>query len=298
MADVLTEEALEPLRHAASANFYEVLRGLMVKQVASACAGEETPPCRYAEVTERDGGRYDSRHGFRDPLFVSLLHEGGAAQRLLPALRAVLGDDAEVVALGQVVALSREGWESTRACDDAAEFGEQAWHTDGRNGDLAGQTLTLFIPLCDLTASNGPTEFILGSHRGAAAGADPAPSHEVRCQRGTTILAKAGSAIAFDYRCLHRGLRNDSTGDRPMLYAIIGRPVWRDGAKGLPVLDCGSESLFGETPVVPTPSFPLGGGGHGSGEDVGGAGTEVQVGSADHSRSRRAQKRARARETA
>ena len=29
-----------------------------------------------------------------------------------------------------------------------------------------------------------------------------------------------------------------------MLYAIVGRPVWRDGFKGLPHLDGGSTSLF------------------------------------------------------
>ena len=60
----------------------------------------------------------------------------------------------------------------------------------------------------------------------------------------------SGSAVAFDYRLWHRGGANNSEADRPMLYAIVGRPVWKEGAggerlKGLPVLDRGSEySLF------------------------------------------------------
>ena len=87
---------------------------------------------------------------------------------------------------------------------------------------------------------------------------------------------------------LHAPQMQTMAGPAPAHLAGLHGFTW-PGASSAGEPHCGSESLFGETPVVPTPSFPLGGGGHGSGEDVGGAGTEVQVGSADHSRSRRAQ---------
>ena len=38
---------------------------------------------------------------------------------------------------------------------------------------------------------------------------------------------------------------------------MVGRPVWRDGCKGLPQLDCGSASLFGGE-VAAAPGFRLG----------------------------------------
>ena len=45
--------------------------------------------------------------------------------------------------------------------------------------------------------------------------------------------------------------------NRPVLYAIVGRPVWRDGLKGLPHLDGGSASLFGSEEVPPRPGWSL-----------------------------------------
>ena len=59
----LSSPELEALREAAAEPFAEVLRTLMVTRVLSEGAGKVPPPVRYAEVVERDGGRYDSRYG-------------------------------------------------------------------------------------------------------------------------------------------------------------------------------------------------------------------------------------------
>ena len=111
MADVLSPLELAQLRSAAQERLGEVLRGLLVKHAAADSDDAEPARVRYAEVVERDGGRYDSRHGMASPPFTSLLRHGGVASKLIPALRRILGEDAEVVAVGQIVAFSPEGWD-------------------------------------------------------------------------------------------------------------------------------------------------------------------------------------------
>jgi len=74
----------------------------------------------------------------------------------------------------------------------------------------------------DAGASNGPTEFFVGSHRKECK-YDPAGKASARFDG----LA-AGSAIIFDYRILHRGLANRSAARRPLLYFTYGRAWFRD----------------------------------------------------------------------
>ena len=64
MRDVLTAAEIEELRADAGASFAEVLRALLVQHAMAEAAGRDPPPARYAEVSQRDGARYDSRHGF------------------------------------------------------------------------------------------------------------------------------------------------------------------------------------------------------------------------------------------
>lgn len=115
--------ALAVLRTAALERFNEVLRVLIMKQAISAASGEPPAPARYAEVMERGGGRYDCKHGIAAAPFSSLLRLDGAAARLVPTLHRLLGTEAEVVAMGQVVAMSEEGWDAF----DEADVGNQQW---------------------------------------------------------------------------------------------------------------------------------------------------------------------------
>jgi hypothetical protein len=260
MRNVLSPQDLETLVPAARERFCEVLRGLVIKQVQRTRSGEPLLT-RYVEAVERDGGRYDCRHGFGTPPFTSFLRPGGPGELLIPVLQRVLGDDAEVVQIGQVVGMSLEGWVEMLG-DDAGDsviddvFADQAWHADGLRGVSEGSALTVFMPLCDLTPENGPTQFHLGSHRDG--GADVSVAE--RTKNGTTLFAQAGDAIAFDFRLWHRGLRNAGLVDRPLLYAIVGKPIWREHGKMLPMLDGGSTSLFSGDAVAPVGAgFRLGG---------------------------------------
>ena len=244
------------LRNGAHERFTQVLKKYQIKKWFCEQTGQPLLT-RHAEMAQRDGGRVDSRYGMDAAPFCTMLRRGGAAARLIPLLCGVLGDDAEVVAKGQVVAMSSDGWIRSLGEDG---FGDQEWHTDGRNGDLPpAHALTVFIPLCDVTLTNGPTQFILGSHRtGESRGQDDVgATDEARAARATTFHPRAGSAIAFDYRLWHRGLLNAGLVDRPVLYFIVGRPIWKDGCKGLPRLDLGTTSLFTGLEVDPMPPFRL-----------------------------------------
>ena len=96
----------------------------------------------------------------------------------------------------------------------------QNMHTDGPHKSqtvhLPPYLVNLFIPLVDLTAENGPTEFRPGTHRLSVADTDVAP---------ISALLKAGCALIFDYRLEHRGLGNKTTEPRPVLYFTFGSEV-------------------------------------------------------------------------
>ena len=224
-ADVAAE-----LHAAAAERFAEVLRAVIVRSVVQQRDGLAPAPVRYAEVVERDGGRFDARHRMAEAPFADLLGAGGALAALREPLRRALGGEVAVVASGLVVATSREGW--AEVCDDDGHwdgFGAQSWHADGpnlftadgeagaRDDTLPAHAINVFVPLVALGV-NGATEFALGSHR---RGFDRSPARAApRCALGDAVL--------FDYRTWHRGLANESDADRPVLYLVVARPWWRD----------------------------------------------------------------------
>ena len=260
MRDVLSPSEIDVLKSAAAENFAEIARTLLLQQALSAV----TPTIKYAEVMARDGARFDCRQGANEEPMSTLLRPGGAASKLISVLQRVLSPDSSVVALGQIVACPHDSWADLMGDhledgnDDLAEFGVQRWHTDGPPSSFAGgpgDALTLFIPLVDLTLENGPTEYILGSHRDGEEAQAASGKRKSRSQtrRNVTILAPAGSVIAFDFKLLHRGLVNTlQSEDRPMLYAVVGKPIWtEDGRCMLPQLDGGGLSLFTGEAVPP-----------------------------------------------
>ena len=129
---------------------------------------------------------------------------------------------------------------------------QQPWHRDvdflyGAEAEATGsQTLAhhtthgvvAVVPLVDLEASNGATEFILGSHVHPSVlgqGLDlwdgelgtahwegkPLLSH-------TKILVPRGSVVLFDLRITHRGGPNHSESPRSVLYTSYVREWFRD----------------------------------------------------------------------
>ncbi len=76
--------------------------------------------------------------------------------------------------------------------------------------DLPPYYLTVLIPLMEITAENGPTEFIKGSHR-----------HLHVEEEGSEIfspLLSPGDFVVFDGRTLHRGSANRSKEERVLGY--------------------------------------------------------------------------------
>jgi hypothetical protein len=70
--------------------------------------------------------------------------------------------------------------------------------------------INVFVPLVDLHARNGPTEFCLGSH---ILGFEDYDNDTVYVP-----TVPAGTPVIFDYRLGHRGLANTSEHCRPIVY--------------------------------------------------------------------------------
>eukprot|EP00929_Paragymnodinium_shiwhaense_P078588 TRINITY_DN40755_c0_g1_i1.p1 TRINITY_DN40755_c0_g1~~TRINITY_DN40755_c0_g1_i1.p1 ORF type:complete len:494 (-),score=111.01 TRINITY_DN40755_c0_g1_i1:9-1427(-) len=262
MRDVLTPGEVTKLAAAAGDRFHEALRALLVAQSDSVEAGSQ-PPSRFAEILQKDGGRYDCRHGMDAEPFATFLRAGGAACSIIPSLEAALGEDAEVATVGQITAMSRaatlktfQGVHGMSPPENEEAFGDQAWHIDGSPSDSTrSEALTLFVTLCDTTPQNGATQFILGSHTDSAGAALTDAEREARA---TTLYMPAGSAVAFSTQLWHRGLRNKDTVARPIIYAIVSKPIWVGSEKMLPVLSGASTSVFTGRDVEPTLPFRLG----------------------------------------
>ena len=248
---VLDPTALGRLREEAHRSFAELLAAVSSRQ-EEACRGLPAHlhqmarlPVQSAEVVERDGGRFDCRHGC-DGLLGLLDEPSGAT--LAAVLQAALGPELAVVAHGQVVALSEEGRASYLSAE-AAEAGAsaQAWHADGphlfgsdpEDGSTAdslhggpptlpAHALTVFLPLAEVTEAAGPTEFALGTHR-ARRSLPEAEAAGGGAPETVRLLAPAGAAVVFDYRVWHRGLPNRQVSThRHVAYLVVARPWWRD----------------------------------------------------------------------
>ena len=100
----------------------------------------------------------------------------------------------------------------------------QRWHMDTPHLFTVGQhlpphSLSVFVPLVDLVAANGPTEFQLSTH---------VKANLVAPQRHALACCPAGSLVVYDVRIMHRGGPNESSGDRPMVYLTFSRVWYRD----------------------------------------------------------------------
>jgi len=231
--------------------------------------GREYAPFSFAEAASRCLGRVDVRMrapGFDEEAFRGL----ETCASWLPLVRRALGDEAVLAYAGLV--LSFPGSVA------------QPWHVDGPHlfGTEEGtglqcppHALNVFVPLEDVDERLGPTEFLVGTHRLEVArtldldfdggryghghghghgGKRVKPEHpcvgELDGEAGATMARmisprlRAGTALVYDYRTVHRGVPN-STGSqgtaprtRKMLYLLYARPWFRDH------INFGTESLL------------------------------------------------------
>ena len=83
--------------------------------------------------------------------------------------------------------------------------------------------LQVFVPLTDTTAELGCPQFVPGSHRLGDADADATVAGTSASPLQFAPL-RAGSAVMFDYRLVHRGLRNSHpTEARPLFYMVYAQ---------------------------------------------------------------------------
>ena len=205
VSDAIPPATLVDVQQAATARLDEVLQ-YRSQHYAAGTMGNGV----WKELCCRDGDRFDVHYRMSEAPFAALGTEGSWCA----AVREILGADAKLLYTGQVVACG---------CDamDADDEADQEWHMDGGHLDeeryLPCHCLTVFVPLVDLCADNGATEFSLGSHL-----------HECEDLGERVLECSAGSAIFFDYRTLHRGTANRTTADRPVLYFTYARSWFED----------------------------------------------------------------------
>lgn len=86
--------------------------------------------------------------------------------------------------------------------------------------------LTISIPLVDVDASNGSTEFLLGTHKALEVPLNPGKPAWSNVARGDCLI--------WDFRVRHRGQANTSDQTRPMLYVTACRNFWQDSTNFRP----------------------------------------------------------------
>ena len=206
---------------------------------------------RFAELVHRDGLRYDmplawrlerGSEGGADGVFVSpqVISAGGG----LDAAFGRLHEAADAVARSALAAVAARGRVEdeleSQHCDlwsirsspiagcvtSVPSASAQSWHSDGGEPGM----FNVFVPLVDLTRSNGPTELQPGSHRLDLAEAAPGLDEQGEGDERSWVapLLKAGDILIFDYRIRHRGLPNDSTSNRPVAYMAYALGEARD----------------------------------------------------------------------
>ena len=104
---------------------------------------------------------------------------------------------------------------------------EQHFHADGRPFGI----FNVFVPVKDVHPTDGPTEFIHGSHEwdhDAAYVTSTERKSQDAAPRYQPHVLKAGSMLVYDYRVMHRGGANESTTRRALAYIMYCSQSTRD----------------------------------------------------------------------
>lgn len=191
----------------------------------------------YHELVQRSPGRFDVP--FQEGDLLPLWGEGGSLSPEVPwrdLVHALLGPEARPAFCG--VVFSRPGSPA------------QQWHIDSPHEGLEhrpAHALNILVALADIPPEAGATELARGSHRLTNHLARPWLGHDALVYQGEPeitpeVLAapgdawdpvaartgaramRAGDAVCFDDRILHRGLANASPAERWVAYFSYLRP--------------------------------------------------------------------------
>ncbi|KAJ1406866.1 hypothetical protein B484DRAFT_456721 [Ochromonadaceae sp. CCMP2298] len=131
-----------------------------------------------------------THYELNSPTFLCSPAMVGLAQRFLPHCKTYFGQRMEHVKISTIQLV-----ESSPGSD------EQVWHADNSK-----KGLTFVVALTDVTAANGPTQFIERSH-----------TQLKSLPRLFAPTLKMGQVMVFDSRMVHRGLSNRASSRRDIL---------------------------------------------------------------------------------
>lgn len=216
----VSDATLQRCRASAASDEAELLAALADRRAAVSDQHEAARCARvdFAEMVHRDGGRVDVRLRCASPPLSDLALVRNAAW--FPLCRKLLGGgDVNLLYSGYMIA------KPTTAEGEA----HQRWHQDGEHcfehAHCPPHAVNVFVPLCDVSAANGGTQFRLGSNvlgRGAKA---------MRADHDAAVhcpAVRAGGAVLFDYRTVHRGAANRTLVDRVVMYFCFSRSWFAD----------------------------------------------------------------------
>jgi len=196
--------------------------------------GDELQQRGFCEFKTRGTGRFD----MQVPAFQADRHlrslVGGAAP-WSPLVSAILGDGATLLHSGVMLSMPASH--------------NQNWHQDGPHLNfkthLPCHALNVFVPLVDVNRANGGTEMVPTTHILGQSGFDGEAGGDIK---PIVILPKAGQAIIFDYRLKHRGLANNSSEPRPVVYLTYAN---KGNSKALKALNANfSQGRYRKLPKV------------------------------------------------
>ena len=148
-----------------------------------------------------------------------------APARVMPIVKALLGDDCVIQSIGVVCAYQGSQAQHVHRdhpplFPDAIELGPTA----------PPYALHLVVPLVDLDEMTGTTAVWDGSHRWIPGGRDDEACAQAGLDGATTPWPKLGDSYLMDFRLRHGGTPNRSGRPRPLLYIVYSRAWFQDRA--------------------------------------------------------------------
>ncbi len=179
----------------------------------------------FKEIVRRCDGRYELNLKAMD----GVVGAAGELCRAIDGIGSVVKGELRECFEGQEYTL--HGYSLVIAL--AGSSGQQ-WHVDGphldRDNHRPCHCLNVFVPLVDMTMDMGPTEIKPGTHKYTRDTAKLMLGAKARGELLPPVapVVKAGEAVCFDYRVLHRGLSNLSEVDRPVLVLTYAVDFFKD----------------------------------------------------------------------
>jgi len=202
-----------------------------IEGIGKQLARDPNTVLRYSDVVARTSHRLNVKvDALWDGSAFPFLHSGGAFHAVL---REAFGtSDFRLTHCGALLARP--------APDGLFNNANQAWHRDAPDEPELRRAqdpfaVVVYIPLVDVHADNGATEFLAGSH---CDGTDPSDARAV-CDAESRLVSTqgldAGDVVIFDCRTCHRGLLHTAPhrgvgplGLRPVLALNFGVRAWED----------------------------------------------------------------------